>query len=271
MRTVVHLSDLHFGRIDQALLAPLIEQIHAATPDLIVVSGDLTQRAKSAQFIAAREFLDALPQPQIVVPGNHDVPLHNGFDRFVRPLDKYRRYVCDDLTPMYFDDEIAVVGINTTRSLTIKNGRFDDKHIAHVQNTLNHLGAQITKIVVSHHPFDLREKYSKADLVEGAEQALTLFSQCKIDILLSGHMHDSAAELTSHRYQIAGYSAVGVQAGTATSTRGRGESNSFNALKIAPESLNVERMTWDASRATFVHATTEEFVRIEETWQRIVR
>ena len=116
---------------------------------------------------------------------------------------------------------------------------------------MNHLGAQITKIVVSHHPFDLREKYSKADLVEGAEQALTLFSQCKIDILLSGHMHDSAAELTSHRYQIAGYSAVGVQAGTATSTRGRGESNSFNVLKIAPESLNVERMTWDASRATF--------------------
>ena len=113
MRTVIHLSDLHFGRIDDAILAPLIEQINAATPDLVVVSGDLTQRARSAQFIAARQFLDALPHPKIIVPGNHDVPLHNVFDRFVRPLEKFRRYVCDDLTPVYIDDEIAVVGMNT--------------------------------------------------------------------------------------------------------------------------------------------------------------
>lgn len=271
MRTVIHLSDLHFGRIDEAILMPLIEQINAATPDLVVVSGDLTQRARSAQFIAARQFLDALPHPQIIVPGNHDVPLHNVFDRFVRPLEKFRRYVCDDLTPVYIDDEIAVVGMNTTRSLTIKNGRFDEVHIAHVKNTLNQLGDHITKIIVTHHPFQLRQKYTQDDLVEGAAQAMTLFSQCKIDLLLAGHMHDSATELTSQRYQLPGYSAIAVQAGTATSTRGRGESNSFNILRIASNSIIVERMTWDESISLFVLAVTEEFSRIEETWQQVVK
>ena len=114
MRTVVHLSDLHFGRIDQALLAPLIEQIHAATPDLIVVSGDLTQRAKSAQFIAAREFLDALPQPQIVVPGNHDVPLYSVFERMVDPHRLYREIISSDLNPVLRVKGAVIVGVDST-------------------------------------------------------------------------------------------------------------------------------------------------------------
>jgi 3',5'-cyclic AMP phosphodiesterase CpdA len=103
MRTLVHLSDLHFGRVDEALLAPLIEQVNAIGPDIAVVSGDLTQRARSEQFKQARRFLDALPTPQIIVPGNHDIPLHNVFDRFARPLDKYRRFISNDPEPAYLD------------------------------------------------------------------------------------------------------------------------------------------------------------------------
>jgi 3',5'-cyclic AMP phosphodiesterase CpdA len=97
MRTIVHLSDLHFGRVDQQLIEPLIKTISEIKPDLVAVSGDLTQRARSRQFVEARAFLDALPEPQIVVPGNHDIPLHNIFARFLGPLDKYRRYITDDL------------------------------------------------------------------------------------------------------------------------------------------------------------------------------
>src|SRR6266850_7144789 len=116
MRTLVHLSDLHFGRVDERLIKPLIAAVTEINPDLVAVSGDLTQRARSAQFQEARQFLDALPQPQIVVPGNHDVPLYNVFSRFGRPLDKYRRYITEDMQPFYADDEIAVIGINTARS-----------------------------------------------------------------------------------------------------------------------------------------------------------
>jgi len=99
MRTIIHLSDLHFGRVNQALLAPLQQCVAALQPDVLVVSGDLTQRAKTVEFQAARAFLDTLPGPQIVVPGNHDIPLYNLARRFITPLRQYMRYVTLDLTP----------------------------------------------------------------------------------------------------------------------------------------------------------------------------
>src|SRR6478672_294522 len=108
MRTVVHISDIHFGRVDYAIVETLTANINEINPDIVVVSGDLTQRARSAQFIEARQFLDKLPKPQIVVPGNHDIPLHNVFARFLSPLEKYKKYITDDLEPFYADTEIAV-------------------------------------------------------------------------------------------------------------------------------------------------------------------
>src|ERR1044071_3559946 len=113
MRTLVHLSDIHFGAVDEALIGPLIQKVNEIKPDLVAVSGDLTQRARTHQFEAAREFLGALPKPQIVVPGNHDIPLRDVLSRFARPLDKYRRYITDNLRPFYADDEIVVAGVNT--------------------------------------------------------------------------------------------------------------------------------------------------------------
>src|SRR3981081_4272469 len=136
MRTLVHLSDLHFGRVDEQLIGPLISAVTEVNPDLVAVSGDLTQRARSHQFREARAFLDALPQPQIVVPGNHDVPLHNVLTRFLRPLDKYKRFITDDLQPFYADEEIVVVGVNTARSLTIKGGRINEDQLAGIRELL---------------------------------------------------------------------------------------------------------------------------------------
>src|SRR4030088_1366836 len=154
MRTLVHLSDLHFGRVDEQLIDPLISAVTEINPDLVAVSGDLTQRARSHQFREARAFLDALPQPQIVVPGNHDVPLHNVLTRFMRPLEKYKRYITDDLHPVYQDDEI-VVGVNTARSLTIKGGRINENQLAHIREKFCGSDDELVKTVVTHHPFDL--------------------------------------------------------------------------------------------------------------------
>src|SRR5918996_3204034 len=125
MRTIVHLSDLHFGRVNSALIDPLIRVVREIEPDLVAISGDLTQRARSYQFQQARSFLDALPKPQIVVPGNHDIPLHNLFTRFFEPLTKYRRYITDDLEPVYADEEMVIVGVNTARSSVFKGGRIN--------------------------------------------------------------------------------------------------------------------------------------------------
>lgn len=214
MRTIVHLSDLHFGRIDYALIEPLVATIHEMRPSVVAVSGDLTQRARSWQFEEARRFLDRLPTPQLIVPGNHDVPLHNVFARFLRPLDKYRFYITPDLEPFYADSEIAIAGINTARSLTRKNGRINENQIGRVRERLCSLGDEVTKIVVTHHPFDLPEGIGENELVGRAAMAMAILAGCGADLLLAGHLHLSHTGHTAKRYKTAGHSALVVQAGT---------------------------------------------------------
>ena len=157
MRTLIHLSDLHFGRVDPKIVPPLLDFIRTTKPDLVAISGDLTQRARTAEFEAARKFLQAIPFPQIVVPGNHDVPLHNLFARFVRKLDRYRHYISEDLEPFYMDSEIAVAGVNTARSLTWKNDPINRRQLEKLRARFSSVPPTHVKIVVTHHPFDLPE------------------------------------------------------------------------------------------------------------------
>ena len=266
MRVIVHLSDLHFGRVDRALLPPLAQRVRAARPELVVVSGDLTQRAKSAEFREARRFLDTLPGTLLVVPGNHDVPLYNVFQRFVQPYAKYRRYISPELEPEFVDDEIAVVGVNTARSAAFKGGRISERQIERVRERLCRLDERISKIVVTHHPFDLPQGHDARQLVGRARQAMAMFASCGADLLLSGHLHASHAGDTAERYKIGNFSALVVQAGTATSTRGRGEANSFNVLHVERPRVRIERYGWTG--ADFALTGAETFARTPEGWQR---
>ncbi len=266
MRTLVHLSDLHFGRVDHDLIAPLTDLIRQLSPDAMVISGDLTQRAKSTEFKAARAFLDTLPTPQIVVPGNHDISLYNVFNRFIRPLTKYTRYITPDLEPFYSDDEIAIIGINTARSLTIKDGRINHEQMDRVRARFEAIPDGRIKIIVTHHPFDLPDEYDRDDLVDRAPAALAMFAECGADLLLAGHLHASHAHTTAPHYPINGYAAIAVQAGTATSTRGRGESNSFNVIRVASQRIVIERFSWDEAKNNFLHAASETFKRENDRW-----
>lgn len=266
MKTVAHLSDIHFGSIDHAIIEPLVETLHRLAPDLVAVSGDLTQRARSHQFIEARAFLDRLPKPQIVVPGNHDVPLYNVYRRFAQPLKKYRRYITDDLEPFYSDDEIAVMGINTARSLTVKGGRINEQQIAAIRDKLCGLGDEIVKIVVTHHPFDLPAGNLETDIVGRAPLAMRTLATCGADVFLAGHMHIMHTGHTATRYKTPGHSALVIQAGTATSTRHRGETNSFNVIRIDGAAIMIERMVWQTETQKFFGTTPEAFRRIGAIW-----
>ena len=267
MRTLLHLSDLHFGRIHPPLVAPLVAFARNLEPDVVVVSGDLTQRARSAQFRQARAFLDALPTPQIVVPGNHDVPLYNVFARFLGPLDKYRKYISRDLEPVFVDSRIAVVGLNSARSLTIKNGRLNPEQLERVRSRLSPLPERLTKIVVTHHPLDLPSNPSDKDLIGRARLAMQTFAACGVDILLAGHVHVGDAGSTAQRYRALGRAALVVNAGTATSTRGRGQANSFNVIRIDEPVVTVECWAWQPARAGFAAGAPERFVRAEDGWR----
>ncbi|MEP6937013.1 MAG: metallophosphoesterase, partial [Chthoniobacterales bacterium] len=231
MRTLVHLSDLHFGRINSAILEPLLEFVRSANPTLVAVSGDLTQRARRAEYIAAREFLARIPFPQIVVPGNHDVPLRNLFKRFARSLDRYRRYITGDLQPFYSDAEIAVAGLNTARALTWKDGRINRHQLEKLRGSLASMGNERVKVLVTHHPFDLPAG-AEGQVVGRSRLAIQTLAECHVDILLAGHFHVADIGHTAKRYNIPGYSALVVSSGTSTSTRGRGQPNSLNVIKI---------------------------------------
>ncbi len=266
MRTIVHRSDLHFGRLDSDILPALILDVLAAKPDVIVVSGDLTQRARRHEFRQARDFLNALPFPKIVVPGNHDVPLYNVISRGLRPFANYRRYIGHDLEPGFADSEIAVLGINTARSFTFKNGRINRRQVAATCARLQTYPRHVTRIVITHHPFDGPAAEGFGGLVGRANMAMTGFAGCHVDFFLSGHLHTTYVGHSATRYKIAGYSALIIQAGTATSTRRRGEANAYNIIRSARPRVSVECVAWNPDLGEFAISTIERFCHGPDGW-----
>jgi 3',5'-cyclic AMP phosphodiesterase CpdA len=234
---------------------------------VIAVSGDLTQRARREQFQSAREFLDAMPFPKIIVPGNHDVPLFNVFARFTKKLARYRRYISEDLSPFYRDAEIAVLGVNTARSATFKGGRVNARQVAHMQERLGSLEGVI-KIVVTHHPFDLPGLHPEKALVGRARTAMQQLASAGIDLFLAGHLHIGRSEPTALRFQIGEGSPLMIQAGTVLSSRIRGEANSFNVIRIEHPNISVSRLAWRGDLKIFVSAHADYFRHTEVGWVR---
>ncbi len=267
MRIIVHLSDLHFGRVDPEIVTPVLDLIRAQQPDLVAISGDLTQRARTAEYLAAREFLREIPFPQIVVPGNHDVPLHNLVARFTRRLDRYQRYITQDLQPSYIDEEIAVIGVNTARALTWKDGRINRRQLARLRKGFRGIGSERLKIVVTHHPFDLPAGTS-GRVVGRSRLALRTLADCRVDMLLAGHFHIADTGQTATRYHIPGYSALIVSSGTSTSTRQRGQANSLNVIRVENSRLSIERYLWESEVTLFHIESVEHFERSNEGWTR---
>jgi 3',5'-cyclic AMP phosphodiesterase CpdA len=266
MRTVVHLSDIHFGRVDPRIVAPLVRTIHIIAPDLIAVSGDLTQRARRRQFVQARAFLQQLPFPILVVPGNHDVPLFNLAARFIRPLASYQRYIEPDLEPVFEADEMIAVGLNSARALPFHGGgRLNAAQVARAAARLQSARADAVKIVVTHHPFDVPEGHGDEHVIGQSGMAMERLAAVGADLFLAGHLHVSHVGRSAERYQIAGHSALVVQAGT-LSTRERGERNSFNVLRLARPQITIDRYTWTDTSETFTTSWSGTFQHTRDGW-----
>jgi 3',5'-cyclic AMP phosphodiesterase CpdA len=269
MRTIAHLSDLHFGRIEKAAFAALAADVRSLAPDIVVVSGDMTQRARTSEFIEARAFLETLPSPRLVVPGNHDVPLYDVLARALAPLARYRRYIAADTEPFYADAEIAIAGVNTARSLTFKGGRINSAQLEAVKQKFAALPEGTTRIIVTHHPFEGTAADDDEGVVGRARMAMNAFSRDRVDMILSGHLHLNRIGSSAARYNIEGYAALLIQAGTAISSRRRAEANSFNVIRIERPQIEVECRTWEPAAGRFAAAPAARFRRGPAGWQAV--
>jgi 3',5'-cyclic AMP phosphodiesterase CpdA len=247
MARLVHLSDLHFGAHDELMVEAVEWSIDRIKPDLVVISGDFTQRARTEQFKEACHFLERLRDAGhevIGVPGNHDVPLYDVLRRFLSPLTRYRRYIDETLCPFVVLPGVAVLGINTARSLTFKDGSINEDQVEFIRETFSRTPAGAVRVVVTHHPLfaiPVGDKIERA--VGGHELALDAIEQAGVDLLLAGHAHHAAAHHASDLVTRAGGALV-IQAGTATSTRVREQEQSFNIIDIDEGRVTLTVESW---------------------------
>lgn len=260
---LVHVSDLHFGRARPELVWPLIAQLNALAADLIIISGDLTQRAHRRQFRAARAFMRRLEAPVMVIPGNHEIPAWNLPARILCPFRRYRRWISSEREPVFEHADARVIGLNTVNPWVWQCGRIGGEEIRHVcLETKKAAGA--VRVVVAHHPLQHQPGDVKA-LMSSAAGAIDAFAECGVDVILAGHLHSWRAELLTGR--AGGRRLIQVLAGTGLSTRLRGGVNDFNLLTVGTGQVIVERYAAEAGGTAFRPAQRVIFRTGSAGWQ----
>jgi 3',5'-cyclic AMP phosphodiesterase CpdA len=259
---LIHLSDLHFGAHDPRLVAAVERKADELTPDLVVISGDFTQRARTDQFRDACHFLEQLRDrghEVLGVPGNHDVPLYDVLRRFLSPLTRYRRYIDATLCPFIELPGVAVLGINTARSLTFKDGRISREQIEFIGDTFARTPSDNVRVLVTHHPlFAVPVGDTMERAVGRSELALDAIEESGVDLLLAGHAHHASAHSAADLVTRAGGALV-IQAGTATSTRVREQSQSFNVIDVEDGSITLTVECWSGDAFNPVDAKRYEY------------
>jgi 3',5'-cyclic AMP phosphodiesterase CpdA len=259
MTRLLHLSDLHFGAHDSRLVDAVERRADELKPDLVVISGDFTQRARTEQFREACEFLGRLRDHDhevLGVPGNHDIPLYDVLRRFMSPLARYRRFIDGTLCPFVELPGVAVLGINTARSLTFKEGRINRQQVDFIRETFSRTPPEAMRVLVTHHPlFALKVGNDAGRAIGRQELALDAIEEAGVDMLLAGHNHHASSHEASDLVTRAGGALV-IQAGTATSTRVREQEQSFNVIDIVRRTVAItveawkggEFVAWDVQR-----------------------
>jgi 3',5'-cyclic AMP phosphodiesterase CpdA len=265
MRTLVQISDLHFGTEISVVVEALVQDIHAVKPDVIVVSGDLTQRARSDEFARATEMLANFSgTPIIAIPGNHDIPLANLFRRLFSPFAYFNRFIGSILPKYFVDDEIAVVGINTANPMQWKNGTFKHDDVLEVQQQFKGHDTIPWKIVAVHHPIELfsrttEDKILSEKVLRGGQRALKVLQECGVSVIVAGHLHKSHVEELHTSIHSLKSPMLMLQAGTAVSSRVRREGNSYNVLTLDGDECRISIRVFDGQ--SFQEQKTYTFLK----------
>ncbi len=264
MTRLLHLSDLHFGKDRPDLLAPLLDSIAELAPDLVAISGDLTQRAREREYRDARAFIDRIAAPVLSIPGNHDIPIHRPMTRVFAPWHYYRKWIATDLTPVIETEDAIVVGLNTVDRFRWQTGRMSMNRVRKACAAMQNGPEGKLRVLVAHHPLE-HPNSTKKKPIPGAARALERLIGCGADIILSGHLHIWHAGTFAHRAgdrerQIA----VQLHAGTSLSSRVRGEQNDFNLIDIHAERVDVARISYDEQKGRFEQSEARTFGRASD-------
>jgi 3',5'-cyclic AMP phosphodiesterase CpdA len=264
LRALLHISDVHFGpKHLEDRAAAVLSLIHARRPDYVVISGDLTQRAKPEQFAAARRFVEGLPCPTLAVPGNHDVPLYRFWERLVVPFGAWRKHFSPHLEPQIVDDEVCMVGLNTAFNRTITGGRITRAQCRRLRDVFEAAPPSAYRIAVIHHnlvrPGDLDDAPAP---LQGSVPALQALASSGVEMVLSGHLHQSyVAPLVANGGDEGG---VILCAGTTTSSRGRGRElgvSTCHWIELDASGARVLFYRWDPAELAFQETAARSFAR----------
>jgi hypothetical protein len=193
------------------------------------------------------------------------------FRRFFFPLNRYRKYITDNLRPAYQDEELMVLGVNTARSFTHKSGWISQEQLLDVKLRVCPLPPSVFKVVVTHHPFIPPPRDPKADVIRRGVAYVDELEECGVDMLLAGHLHLAYHDDLRSHYKSAKRSILSVQAGTATSTRRRGEPNAYNWITVSPGAqglCTVAVRAWNATKGCFEQSLVTRYNRVDGQWRR---
>jgi 3',5'-cyclic AMP phosphodiesterase CpdA len=259
MSLLLQISDTHFGTEQRPVVEALGRLTHQQRPDVLVLSGDITQRARPAQFRAARAFVDRLGAPVLAVPGNHDIPLIDLWTRLRRPYARYSAAFGAELEPVHRSPDLMVVCANTTRPWRHKHGEISTLQVERVARLLEAAEPAQLRIVVVHQPVAVNRAEDLPNRLRGHAAALDRWAAAGVDLIMGGHIHLPYVlplQGLARRLWV-------VQAGTAVSSRVRdGVPNSVNLLRwgadSAPGCCRIEQWDYSADDAAFLLARVSE-------------
>ena len=265
MRQILHISDVHFGPPHLSeLAAGVLTFIEDRQPDLGVFHRQPFRPYQTHQFKGARQFVDQLPVPSLVVPGNHDVPLYRFWERFLDPYGAYSRHFSEELEPVYRDEELLVVGINTAHGWTFKDGRIRLHRLLEVAQVLEEASPDLLKVVVAHHHLIPPPWFGTQRVLTNAYEAMDLFTSLGVDLILSGHLHQSFIGNSEEFYPQGRPPVVILHSGTTTSNRGRArerDKNTCNWIRVGSDSLLVSNFRWESSLDRFAEHSRHWYPR----------
>ena len=265
MRRILHISDVHFGPPHLPdVAAGVLRLIEERRPDFVALSGDLTQRAKPYQFREARAWVDRMPVPSVIVPGNHDVPLYRFWERFLRPYGAYRRHFAGELEPVYRDEEMLVVGVNTAYGWTFTGGRIRLSRLLELCDLLEAAPEHLFKVVIAHHHLIPPPNFGTQRVLINAYEAVEVFSEVGVDLVLSGHHHQAYIGSSEEFYPRGRAPVVILHSGTTTSSRGRGverDKNSCNWIEVDGAKMVVSHLLWHPELERFAEHSRHHYPR----------